>query len=169
MKTIDIFYQGEGLRKIEHLVIEADVTFAIVKAKLSERHGFGVDALLFAEDEDAPLEDTARVFDNDCATGLRLHLNRCRRIKVYVTFNGVTVDREFAPGATVARVKRWITERGFQMSKADAGEHLLQISGTHDRPDPNIHVGTLSPPKTCTVHFDLIPDERVNGALESDA
>ena len=169
MKNIDIFYQCEGLGEIEHFAIEADATFAVVKVKLSEKHGLAADILLFAEDGDNPIDDKARVGDHASTSGLRLHLNSCRRIKVYVTFNGVTLDREFAPGATVARVKRWATERGFQMSEEDAGEHVLQITGTHDRPAPSAHVGALALLKTCTVRLDLIPDERVNGALESDA
>ena len=169
MKTIDIFYQGEGLVEIEHFAIKADATFAVVKAKLSEKHGIADDILLFAEDEDNPLDDKERAGDRASTSGLKLHLNSCHRIKVYVTFNGVTMDREFAPGSTVSRVKQWATERGFQMSETDAGEHVLQIAGTHDRPAPSAHVGALAPLKTCVISFDLVPDERINGTLEGDA
>ena len=169
MKIIDIFYQGEGLGEIGHFAIEADATFAVVKAKLSEKHGGAVDVLLFAEDKDSPLDDKERVGDHASASGLKLHFSSCHRIKVYVTFNGTTVDHEFAPGTTVASVKRWTAEQAFKMSAEDAGEHVLQITGTHERPAPSIHVGALAPRKTCSVGFDLVPDERINGALEGDA
>ena len=169
MKIIDIFYQGEGLGEIGHFTIEADATFAVVKAKLSEKHDLAADVLLFAEDKDSPLDDKERVGDHAGASGLKLHFSSCHRIKVYITFNGATVDNDFAPGTTVASVKRWTTERAFEMSAEDAGEHVLQITGTHERPAPSIHVGALAPRKTCTVSFDLVPDERVNGALEGDA
>ena len=169
MKIIDIFYQGEGLGEIGHFTIEADATFAVVKVKLSEKHDLAADVLLFAEDKDSPLDDKERVGDHAGASGLKLHFSSCHRIKVYVTFNGATLDHDFAPGTTVASVKRWATERAFGMSEEDAGEHVFQITGTHERPAPSIHVGALAPRKTCSVGFDLVPDERVNGALEGDA
>lgn len=169
MKIIDVFYQGEGIGEIGHFAIEADATFAVVKAKLSEKHDLAADVLLFAEDKDSSLDDKECIDDHAGDSGLKLHFSSCHCIKVYVTFNGATVDHEFAPGTTVASVKRWTTESVFKMSAEDAGEHVLQITGTHDRPAPSIHVGTLAPRKTCTVSFDLVPDERVNGALEGDA
>lgn len=166
MKTIDLFYQGEGVAEIEHLEIEPDTTFADLKARLIEKHGGAADALLFAEDEDDPLEDAQTVKDRAGGKGLKLHLHRCRHITVAVTYNGETIDRKFAPGATVARVKRWAAERKFGMTEEEAGEHVLQISGTHERPSPGTHIGALANRKTCGVAFDLVPDERVNGASE---
>ena len=81
MKIIDIFYQGEGLGEIGHFAIEADATFAVVKAKLSEKHDIAVDVLLFAEDKDSPLDDKERVGDHASASGLKLHFSSCHRIK----------------------------------------------------------------------------------------
>ena len=130
MKIIDLFYQGEGVAEIEHLEIEPDTTFADIKARLIDKHGGAVDALLFAEDEDDP------------------------------------IDRKFAPSATVARVKRWAAERKFGMTDEESGEHVLQIAGTHERPAPGTHIGVLANRKTCGLAFDLVADERVNGASE---
>ena len=50
------------------------------------------------------------------------------------------------------------------MTEEEAGEHVLQIVGTQDRPPPGAHIGTLTSCPTCRVHFDLVPDERINGA-----
>src|SRR3546814_8739550 len=107
MKTIDLFYQGEGVAEIEYLEIEPDTTFADLKARLIDKHGGAADALLFAEDEEDPLDDAQTVKDRAGGRGLKLHLHRCRHIMVAVTYNGETIDRKFAPGATIARVKRW--------------------------------------------------------------
>lgn len=166
MKTIDLFYQGEGVTEIEHLEIEPDSTFADIKARLIAKHGCAHDALLFLEDEDDPLDDAVKVKERDTGKGLKLHLNRCRQIAVSVCYNGETIDRKFAPGATVARVKRWAAERKFGMSDEEAGEHVLQIAGTHERPAPGTHIGTLANRQSCTLAFDLVADERVNGAIE---
>lgn len=166
MKTIDLFYQGEGVGEIEHLEIAPDTTFAQLKARLVEKHGGSPDALLFAENDDDPLDDAQTVKERTDGKGLKLHLHRCRHIAVTVTFNGETIDRKFAPGATVARVKRWAAERKFGMTKEEAGEHVLQIAGTHERPAPGTHIGALATPRTCALAFDLVADERVNGAPE---
>ena len=40
---------------------------------------------------------------------------------------------------------------------------MLQIAGTHDRPAPGTHLGTLAACPECCFAFDLVPDERVNG------
>lgn len=166
MKTIDLFYQGEGVREIEHLEIDPDTTFANLKVRLIEKHGGASDCLLFVEDEDDPVDDEQTVKDRAGGKGLKLHLNRCRHVAVSVTYNGETIERKFTPAATVARVKRWAAERKFGMTEDEAGEHVLQIAGTHERPAPGTHIGALTPRGSCAIAFDLVPDERVNGAGE---
>lgn len=166
MKTIDLFYQGEGVGEIEHLEIDPDTTFADLKARLIEKHGGATDALLFVEDEDDPVDDRQTVKDRAGGKGLKLHLNRCRHVAVSITYNGETIEQKFAPATTVARVKRWAAERKFGMTEQEAGEHALQIAGTHERPAPGTHIGALAQRRSCAIAFDLVADERVNGADE---
>ena len=169
MKFIELFYQGEGLGEMQHLEIEADASVAVLRARLVEKHGLSPDVLVFLEDEDEPIRDDMPL--KECATekGLKVDLHRLRQVKVTVTFNGKIVERLFSPGATIARVKRWAAEREFGMSEAEAGEHVLQFSGKHDRPAPGTHIGALSDVETRVLAFDLVPDERVNGASRSIA
>ena len=169
MKVIDLFCQGEGVGEIVHIELGLDATFAVVKAHLTEKFGIADDALLFIEDEDEPIDESMLVKDRATATGLKVHAHRCRHVKVTVMFNGKTVECHFPPSATVARVKRWAAEKEFGMSEDEAGEHVLQIAGTHERPAPGTHVGALTDDKSDSVSFDLVPDERVNGAPESIA
>jgi hypothetical protein len=65
-------------------------------------------------------------------------------------------------------VKHWATE-GFGMSPEDAGEHVLQLTGTAERPSPGTHLGVLAHCPECHVRFDLVPNERVNGAQQAPA
>ena len=169
MKSIDLFYQGEGLGEVKHLEIEPDATFAILRARLAEMHGVGPDVQFFLEDEDDPIGEGVSLAEYASPKGLKVHVHRCRRVEVSVTFNGETVERRFGPGATVARVKRWAAERKFSMSTEEAGEHVLQVAGTYDRPAPGTHIGSLIDCKVCSLAFDLVPDERVNGASRSVA
>ena len=125
---------------------------------------FRLDVLVFLEDQDDPIADLVEIAEHATRQGLKVHLHCHRRVKVTVTFNGKTVERHFGPSATVARVKRWAAEREFGMSSEEAGEHVLQIAGTHDRPSPGTHIGALADGRVRLVAFDLVPDERVQGA-----
>jgi hypothetical protein len=169
MTPIDLFYQGEGLGKVEHLEIEPDATFAIVKTILREKHGLAIEALLFIEDHEDPVEEAVCVREHAGHKGLKVHLHRCRHLEVTVTFNGTTAEHRFSPAATVAKVKRWAAEHRFGMTEEEAGEHALQVVGTHDRPTPGTHIGALTDGRVCGLAFDLVADERVNGGLETGA
>lgn len=164
MTTIPVFYQAENLGRIEHATFSLDATLADVLADIRTKHGTDAAALLFIEDAEEPAELTARLRDLAGPKGLKVHVHRCRRIEVGVTFNGTTKEHKFAPSATVARAKRWATEKAFPMSPEEAAEHSLQITGSMDRPSPGTHLGTLAAHPHCQVRFDLVPNERVNGA-----
>ena len=169
MKSIDLFCQGEGIGEIVHIELELDATFALLKARLAEEYRIPADALLFIEDKDEPIDETVLVKDRATATGLKVHIHSCRHVKVTVMFNGKTAECHFPPSATVARVKRWAAEKKFGMSEDEAGEHVLQIEGTHERPAPGTHIGVLTNDKADSLSFDLVPDERVNGAAKGIA
>jgi hypothetical protein len=163
MDVIDIFYQGEGIREIAHLEAAPDHTFAVVKAAILEKHGLAVETLIYLEDRDEPVEETLLVREHVGRAGIKAHVHRCRHVEVAVTFNGETVHHRFGPGTTVARVKTWAAEHKFGMTPQEAGEHVLQIVGTKDRPDPGAHLGALVSCPACRIAFDLVPNERVNG------
>jgi hypothetical protein len=164
MSRIDIFYQREGSAEIEHFEIEPTATFAALKGHLREKHGLPDEILIFIEDGDEPFEDDEPVGKYERPEGTKVHVHRCRHVHVNVTFNNETVDHKFAPSATIARVKRWAAETRFGMSPEDAGEHVLQIKGTKDRPNPGTHIGALVKSPECRIAFDLVPDERIHGA-----
>lgn len=166
MKPISVFYQGDGVSELSHAEFESDATFADVKAQLAAKHGLGAEALLFIEDEDDPVDDSVKLQERATSKGLKVHVHRCKKVDVAVTFNNETVERHFPPSATVSRVKRWAAEKKFGMSEDESGEHVLQLAGTHDRPAPGTHIGALTDGTVCRVAFDLVADERVNGAPE---
>jgi hypothetical protein len=120
--------------------------------------------LIFLEDSDEPVNEAVVVREHVGPTGLKAHLHRCRHIEVDVRFNNETVHHRFGPGATIARVKRWAAEHKFGMTPEEASEHVLQIPGTQDRPSPGTHLGALTKCPDCRLAFDLVPDQRVNGA-----
>ena len=167
MTMIDLFFQGEGLGEIKHLDVESNATCAIFKARISEIHGVARDVLVFLEDEDNPIADDVLLKEHAAQKGLKVHVHRCHRVEVAVTFNGETVEHRFTPAATIARIRRWAAEHKFGMSKEEASEHALQLSGTHERPALGVHIGALTSCDVCKLALDLVADERVNGAVWS--
>jgi hypothetical protein len=163
MTPIPVFYQAESLGRIEHATFSPDTTLAHVLAAIRTKHGTDSTAFLFLEEAEQAADLGARLCDVATPKGLKVHVHRCHRIEVSVSFNE-TKTREFAPGATVASVKRWATEKAFPMSPEEAAEHVLQIAGTSERPSPSTHLGALAVHPDCHVRFDLVPNERVNGA-----
>lgn len=168
MATINIFYQGEGIAEIGHIEGDDDDTFAAIKAAIAERHNLGPEVLIYLEDADEPVSEDEKVGEHASRVGIKAHVHRCRHVNVSVTFNGETVAREFGPGTTISHIKKWAAEDKFKMSPQEASEHVLQISGTQERPDPGTHVGRLVKCPDCQIAFDLVPNERVNGAFDSE-
>lgn len=162
MTSISVFYQTESHAHVEHVNFSPDTTLGTVLAAIRAKHGTDAASHLFLEDADEPADLDKRLQELGGSKGVKVHVHRCKRIEVTVAFNG-TKQRAFAPAGTVARVKRWATD-AFHMSPEDAGEHVLQLAGTTDRPSPGTHLGTLATHPHCHVRFDLVPNERVNGA-----
>lgn len=163
MKTVGVFYQREGSTEIEHVEIDKSGTIAQLKAAIYAKHGGDAAALLFLEDADEPVSNEATIESVAGPRGAKVHVHRCRRVVVLVHFAERTLERAFGPGATIARIKRWAAEQELNMSSDEASEHVLQITGSTTRPRPNTHIGTLARCPECTVSFDLVPDQRVNG------
>lgn len=155
-----IFVQGEGIRDIEQVEVDPAETFGALKALLIARFGLDASAALFLEDADDPPDQGKAVREH--GKHIKVHVHRCTHVSVTVTFNRKQVEHAFPPSATVGRVKTWAADK-LGMSSEDATEHVLQISGTHTRPSPGAHLGSLVTCPRCDIKFDLVPEERVNG------
>lgn len=158
-KKIDVFIRQEGRPDPVLHETHDGATVAALKAHLA---GEGDPTFhLFEEDVDTPLKDQDQVRDNGEGTKV-LHRNRCNRIQVTVRYAGRQASDDFGPGSTLDRLKRW-AERKLGLDEADAAEMSLQVVGTVDRPDGSVHVGSLAAYPDCSVSFDLLPTDRVNG------
>jgi hypothetical protein len=167
MTSIDIFYQGEGIREIAHFEANHDHTFAVIKLAIIEKHGLHKETLIYLEDRDEPVDESCLVRDRVGPAGIKAHLHRCRHVEVAVSFNGETVHHRFGPGTTVARVKTWAAERKFGMTPQEAGEHVLQIAGTKDRPDPVTHLGAIAACPACRLACSERAGQRFPGTGRS--
>ena len=162
MKDINIFFQIEGNRAQQHIEAPPDETLAQLKQRIADKYGITGTTFLFIEDAEEPADETKTI--GAIATGgvLKANVHHCARIAVKIAFGARLLEHTFGPGTTVARVKAWAAKQ-LGMSDEDAGEHVLQLTGTHDRPTPSTHIGALATHPSCQVAFDLVANERVQG------
>lgn len=162
---IEIFLQGEGIREVTLIRVPADSTVRelIEHAKTQAGIADGEEELVvLLEDQDEPLRLDAKVKDVGISHRHRIHFHRCRQVKVSVNFNQATKERSFPPSTTIKRIKKWADDQ-FELKGVDATEHALQVCGTNNRPDLDVHVGTLVQHPQCQICFDLVPKKRVEG------
>lgn len=164
MTKIEILLQGEGIADIELVELDEGAGPAEILAIALERRQGGEtgDYLVFVEDQEEPLAPGHQLHRHPHGEPHRVHVHRCRNVAVTVTFNGRPETRDFAPSRTVAAVKAWAA-KAFHMDPRDAAEHVLQLAGTADRPEPDTHLGSLVRHGHCEVRFDLVPLKRVEG------
>ena len=164
---IELFIQGEGIPKITLVKVNPkDAVADIIKA--AREHGLsspeGSEICVFVENTDAPLALDAKIDEVGLVPHSRVHIHRCQLVEVMANFNEHQKKAFFPPSATVKWVKEWaVGKDGFDMTPVDATEHLLQICNSSERPDEDVHIGTLAKFSDGTLCFDLVPKQRVEG------
>lgn len=171
METIDVFIQATG---IDDIIVGSAVPEDSLHQVLSrlERPIPNREQLrIFVEDGPGPIDTETlveeilplRTPEELAGIPLRLHLARCRQVEVSVRFNAELAKKAFRPSTTIARVHHWAARRAFHLSPRDAAEHVLQLQGSNQRPDREVHIGSLVSGDECGVAFDLVPRKRVEG------
>jgi hypothetical protein len=162
MSQLKLFLQFEGHRPVELIQVSEAAVIADVLAAAASLGAEVEDAFVFLEFEEAPLTHDKPLLGQGVRDKARVHVHRCKRIRVALNFpNEPETHHEFAPSATVAQVKAWYVDK-LKMPPVDATDHVLQLAGTKDRPDPDVQVGALVH-GSCEVSFTLVPIKRVEG------
>jgi hypothetical protein len=166
---LQLFVQGEGIADIQLVRIHEHLTLRDLHGNLSAVFteiivsATEVDEFIFLlEDSEQELPFDKPIKEIGIKHCERIHIHRCRKIKVSVNFNGREAAEAFPPSKTIAKVKRW-ADKEFGIEGVDATEHALQICGTAKRPDEDVHIGALVRRPNCQVCFDLVPKKRVEG------
>jgi hypothetical protein len=168
MSSIRVYVQSEHFSDIRLVEVDDSATIADLKHAALALLPPGTDPAglsLSMEDNDADDDEGASkrmVKDLKPGHGVRVHLHRCKLVQVSVRFSGRTEQHPFRPATTIGRVRQWAGHR-LGMKPSDIAEHVLQIAGTNDQPDMDIHVGTLAQHPHCAIVFDLVPAHRING------
>jgi hypothetical protein len=164
---LEVFVQGEGLKGITLVQVPREGVVAdLMEAARAEGLSVVAGELpgVYLEDADAEISLDTTLEAAGIGHRARVHMHRCRKVKVSVTFNGRTLSHAFASAATVRRVKHWAdAKEQFNLRGADATEHALQLCGSSTRPDEDTHIGSLVTHPACSLCFDLVPKVRVEG------
>ena len=164
---IELFIQGEGIAKITLVKVHPKDTVADI-VKVAREHGLSVpedsEVFVFIENTYVPLELDLKIDEVGLAPRSRVHIHRCKGVEVTVNYNPDQKKGFFPPSATVDWVKEWAVGKDqYDMSPVDATEHVLQVCNSADRPDGDVHIGTLVEFSDGTLCFDLVPKQRVEG------
>jgi hypothetical protein len=161
-KTI-IFIQAEG----KPGVTEAEITIPATVRDLHEifkanNIDFEKGLEAFVDEAEAPVPHDAKAAVEGLKHGSRVHLTRCKKIKVTVHYLDRTIERAFAAGIRVRTVKQWAV-REFKLNPTDAGEHVLQLCNSAIQPPTDAALAELVSGQSCDICFDLVPEKRIEG------
>jgi hypothetical protein len=163
-----IYVQSEHFSDIKLVEIDDHATIETLKTAVLALLPAGIDPIglmLLVEDDDAvEAADAHATHVKHLAKehGIRVHLHRCIHVEVQVRFGAEEVQHKFSPATTVGKVRKWAGHK-LGMQPGDIAEHVLQIVGTTDQPDVDIHIGTMTKCPACSVTFDMVPAHRING------
>lgn len=163
MSHITLFVQVQGKAEIVEITVPEGVSERDLCSILARTAEIAFDEYaIFVDESEKHISSDCDQSVSDIKRGTRVHVSRCRRIKVMIHFNGQTVDHAFPPGARVKTVKMWAV-RQFGLDPKDAAEHVLQICNKAERPSSDTPLHQLVHGTDCAVCFDLIPEKRVEG------
>ncbi|OYX47053.1 MAG: hypothetical protein B7Y90_13880 [Alphaproteobacteria bacterium 32-64-14] len=156
MSKLKLFLQFEGHRAVEVVLLGSDaIARDVIKAAAALGLADSPDIVVFHGDHPDPLDPGKPLHDQGVKDKDRVHVHRCKKIQVSVTFASFRKQHPFSPAATVEAVKRWFVHE-IKMSEIDATEHVLQIAGTSERPEPDVQIGSLTS-RECALNLTLVP------------
>ena len=162
---VRVYIQSEYFPDIKKIELEDDASLEELKdaALALLPQGTNISELsLSIEDEDIDLNVIKFIKQLKNKHGIRVHLHRCKQIEVHIQHGIQILKSLFRPATSVGYIRLW-AGRKLGMQPADIAEHVLQISGTNEQPDVDVHIGTLTKRPNCSLTFDFVPAHRING------
>ncbi|MEM4988017.1 hypothetical protein V8G57_11525 [Collimonas sp. H4R21] len=163
MTTLVVFIQVQGRPGIIETKLGPATTIGELKAALAAVGvNIDVETFIYVEDAENHLHGEHHEPAYGVKHGCRIHVSRCKRIRATVHYLDKTETRDFAPGARIRAVKAHAVDV-FHIPPKDAGEHVLQLCNSQERPASDTPLHTLADHNTCAVCFDLVPEKRIEG------
>jgi hypothetical protein len=172
MQGIDIFVQGEGRPTISLIQIKQDATIEELAVAAIAQGAYhvadGHECLVSLEEADELLTPGVTLTTAGISHRSRVHLPRCRKIHVTVSFNGQEKSRAFSPAVAIGGVTQWAAgKRGFDLGDINAAEHVLQVTGPRAG-ETDAHYQPPSHQRVTTTHHEGIRGESMPRSGTSD-
>lgn len=159
-----IYVQVEGEKKPHLIELPSDARLKDVLLPLAEKGvHVGDDIVMFVEDEEDELPRDNHLHEHGITHRSNLHCHRCHKIEVRVSLNGTNLCHVFPPSTRIAKVKAWAADAFGKSGFEEADEMALQLAGTTEQPNAEVHIGTLVTHPTCELAFNLIGKPLVQG------
>lgn len=110
------------------------------------------------EDTHDPADPSLTLANVGLPHGGHVHCHRCRRVEAAVHYGSRTKRHKFSPATTIASATTWAKQK-YKLTDTDAVTYVLQVTGTNDQPQPNVHLGELVRFPECELCFDLVPSK----------
>jgi hypothetical protein len=110
---LQLFVQGEGIADIQLVRVAEQSSLRELVGKLGSAFTeagavSAADEFIFLlEDSERELVSNKSLKELGIKNRERIHINRCRKVRVSVNFNGKEIADAFPPSRTIAKVKRW--------------------------------------------------------------
>lgn len=164
MNKIEIYVHGEKVREPKLIEVSEDASIREIILSYHEAFtdsGEVEETLVFLEDEEECKPHDHRGEEHGIKRRAHFHCHRCKKISVSVIYNHETKFLDFAPSATIKKVKRRVLN-AFGLKEADAGDMLLKLeNGTVLQPTE--HIGSLTAYHRCEVKLFLTPTKPIQG------
>jgi hypothetical protein len=155
---MEIYVHRPTSGRMDLVVVEESATLGAVV-------GLADGDAVWVEDGDAPLDPSLTLSEAGIRHRSHIHVNRCRSVRVQVTYHGPPPrEEDFGPAARLQAVFDWATgKKGFDLSREDKAEYALQVCESTDQPELSDHVGSLVIDGSCDVCFDLVAKHNIQG------
>lgn len=165
MKEIEVYLHGVR-DKVELIRVPEDssVTDILTIAKNAGLIGDTPDDTmdLFIGDSEDPANKEQRLHHLGVKERAHLICHHCKKIEVYVSYNGGIKTEHFPPTAKVGTVLKWAL-RAFGLSGNDAAHMVLRIESTQNDLANDVRIGSLVLYSHCSLKLYLTPRVRVEG------
>ncbi len=157
-QTVELFKHVPGSE--DPVIVEVEETIR-VRELIETDDGEGH---IWLEDVDEEIDLDLTLVEADIGHHRHIHHGRCITVSVTVRFNGEKFHRDFAPSATIKRVRAWaVGPEAANLSKDQVVAHVLAEPGADHFLADAVHLGSLVGAEKCEVMLDLLPRDRYAG------
>jgi hypothetical protein len=164
--NVEILVEGEGLADLAVIQLPVGASAREIVRFVGSKSGVSVDdALLFAEDDERPIDIACALID-ESFSGRTHHVHRLPCVSTIVFYQQRHLEHAFSPAARVNRVLEWAVGcKGFNIDASIAPEMELALHGSDKVLPRNAHIGRYIQHPHHELKVDLVRGVIPNGAV----